>query len=256
MGDLSYLDVVNGERIAFCRTEGRGPGILWLGGFRSDMNGTKAQAVAAWAGSKGYANLRFDYFAHGSSTGEFVQGTISRWRDDALAVLDGLAQGPQIVVGSSMGGWIALLLARLRPERFAGLLLIAPAPDFTEVLMWERMPPGARGRLMEDGVLQLPAEYPGPDGPYSITRALIEDGRRHLILGKSFAPPFPVRILHGMADRDVPWQNTLRLVETMEGDVTVTFVKRGDHRLSTPSDLELLERMLETLLTDVEGRKA
>lgn len=250
MAEPHYLDLVTGERIAYRLAEGCGPGILWLGGFRSDMEGTKAQAIAAWAARGGRASLRFDYFGHGRSSGEFVDGTISHWRDDALVVLDRLTREPQIVVASSMGGWIAMLLARLRPECVAGLLLIAPATDFTELLMWDRMPPDVRRELMERGVWQLTSEY--SEDTYPITRALIEDGRRNLVLQERISLSFPVRILHGMADRDVPWQNSLKLAEAIEGNVTVTLVKRGDHRLSTPTDLVLIEDTLQGLVKDVE----
>jgi pimeloyl-ACP methyl ester carboxylesterase len=248
MANPLVLDLLNGERVAYQFQEGRGPGILWLGGFHSDMNGIKAQALGAWGARTGRAILRFDYFGHGASSGDFRQGTISRWRDDALAVLDRLAEGPQILVGSSMGGWIALLLARVRPERIAGMLLLAPAADFTEVLMWERMPEDIRRQILEEGSWLRPTEY---EEPYPITRALIEDGRRNLVLGGTFAPQFPVRIVHGMADADVPWQHTLRVAETIEGDVTVALVKNSDHRLSTPRDIRLIERTLEGLVEEV-----
>ncbi|HUO97409.1 MAG TPA: alpha/beta hydrolase [Rhizomicrobium sp.] len=248
MPDPSFLNLVNGERVAYRCREGRGPGVLWLGGFHSDMNGNKAQALAAWGARTGRAFLRFDYFGHGASSGEFRQGTLSRWRDDALAVLDRVAQGPQVIVGSSMGGWIALMLARLRPERIAGMVLIAPAADFTEVLMWERMPPEIRRQILEEGCWLRPV----PDAePYPVTRALIEDGRSNLVLTSKIAPQFPVRILHGLADTDVPWQHGVRVAETIEGDVTVTLVKGSDHRMSGPRELELIERTLGILLEDI-----
>jgi len=249
MADQNFLELVNGEKIAYRLAAGRGPGVLWLGGYHSDMNGTKAQAVAAWAARKGRASLRFDYFGHGASSGDFRVGTISRWRDDALAVLDKLAEGPQILAGSSMGGWIAMLLARLRPERIAGLLLIAPAADFTEVLMWNAMPEEMRRRIMEEGYLLRQ----GDDGEsYPVTREIIEDGRNNLVLGSTIAPDYPVRILHGMADADVPWRHGLKAAESFRGDVTMTLVQRADHRLSAPADIALIERTLDGLAEDTK----
>jgi pimeloyl-ACP methyl ester carboxylesterase len=247
MADLEFLTLVNGDRIAYQRTEGRGPGILWLGGFHSDMHGTKAEAVAAWAARRGRAVLRFDYFGHGLSSGDFRNGTISHWRDNALAVLDTLAKGPQILVASSMGGWIAMLLAHRRPERIAGLLLIAPAADFTEALMWQRMPEDVRRQVVETGSWLYEPEN---DEPYPITRGLIEDGRSNLVLHSTLEPAYPVRILHGMADTDVPWQHGLKLAETIKGDVRFTLVQKATHRLSTPSDLKLIERTLDGLTED------
>jgi pimeloyl-ACP methyl ester carboxylesterase len=250
MIEPSYLDR-GGERLAYAKRGGAGPGIVWLGGFRSDMEGTKAQAVDAWAARSGCACLRFDYFGHGRSSGDFLQGTIARWRDDALAVLDALTEGPQILVGSSMGGWIAMLVAKARPQRLAGLVLIAPASDFTEALMWEQMPEEARHAVLQDGVWQR--ESATAEECYPIARALIEDGRRNLILDERHALPFPVRILQGMADLDVPWQHALKLAGVIDGDVTVTLLKNGDHRLSKPSELMLLERTLAGLVEDVSA---
>jgi pimeloyl-ACP methyl ester carboxylesterase len=248
MAEPNFLALVNGDRIAYHLAEGRGPGILWLGGFHSDMHGTKAEAVADWAARRGRASLRFDYFGHGQSSGDFRDGTISRWRDNALAVLDRLANGPQILVASSMGGWIAMLLARLRPERIAGLLLLAPAADFTEVLMWQHMPEEVRRQVVEQGSW---LHQPENDEPYPITRALIEDGRNNLVLNSTLEPAYPVRILHGMADTDVPWQHGLKLAETIKGDVSFTLVQQATHRLSRPSDLKLIERTLDGLAEDI-----
>jgi len=250
MTDPAYLSRLDGERVAHRRTPGSGPGILWLGGFRSDMNGTKAEHLAAWAERNGRPFLRFDYFGHGASSGAFEDGTISRWRDDALAVLDALTEGPQILVASSMGGWIATLLAEARPERIAAMVLIAPAPDLTEVLMWDRMPPDVRRAIAEDGFWQYQPD--GADG-YPITRALIEDGRNCLVLGKTINAPGPVRILHGDADQDVPWQHGLRLMDVLTGDVTFTLVKGADHRLSTAANLALIVRTVESVLKDLES---
>ena len=236
----------DGETIAYLKRGGKSPGVVWLGGFHSDMNGTKAQALDAWAEARGRAYLRFDYFGHGASSGEFRNGTITRWRDDALAVLHKLCDGPQVLVGSSMGAWIALLAARARPENIAALLLLAPAADFTEALIWARMTPDIRREVMERGAWQRPSAY--GDGPYPITRALIEDGRRHLLLDQPIEIGCPVHILQGMKDPDVPWQHALKLVEKLAGNPALTLIKNGDHRLSTPEDVALITHTLETIL--------
>jgi pimeloyl-ACP methyl ester carboxylesterase len=241
----------DGETIAYLRRGGKSPGVLWLGGFRSDMTGTKAEALDRWAASRGRAYLRFDYYGHGSSSGEFRDGTITRWRDDALAVLDRLCERPQVLVGSSMGAWIALLAGRARPEKVAALLLIAPAVDFTEALMWARMSPEIRREIMERGEWLRPSSY--GDGPYPITRALIEDGRRHLLLHAPIPIACPVHILQGMHDPDVPWQHALKFVEKLSGNPVLTLIKEGDHRLSTPFDLARITAALEALLADSTG---
>ena len=250
MTDPAYLPCQDGEQIAYHRVAGRGPGLVWLGGFQSDMNGTKAQAIAAFAAREGRACLKFDYFGHGASSGAFENGTISRWRDDAVAVLDSLTEGPQVLVASSMGGWIAMMLAAARPERIAAMVLIAPAPDFTEVLMWDRMPPDVRRAIAQDGCWQYQPD--GGEG-YPITRALIEDGRNCLVLDKTLNLAGPVRILHGEADKDVPWQHGLRLMDVLTGDVTFTLVKGADHRLSSAANLALIVRTLEGVLQDLES---
>ncbi len=249
MVDPQFHDHVNGERVAYHRSDGRNPGILWLGGYHSDMNGVKAQAVAEWAVRNGRACLRFDYFGHGRSSGDIRHGTISRWRDDALAVLDGLAEGPQILVASSMGGWIAMLLARLRPERLVGILLIAPAPDFTEELMWSKMSEDIRRQILEQGFWLRSSEY---EEPYPVTRELIEDGRSNLVLRCPLGLQVPVRILHGTADRDVPWQHGLRAMDVFDGDVAFTLVKGADHRMSSPGNLKSILAALDGLIKDVE----
>jgi pimeloyl-ACP methyl ester carboxylesterase len=234
------------ETIAYLKRGGKSPGVVWLGGFHSDMNGTKAQALDAWAQATGRAYLRFDYFGHGASSGAFRDGTITRWRDDALAVLDRLCDGPQVLVGSSMGAWIALLVARARPEKVAALLLLAPAVDFTEALIWARMSPDIRREIMERGEWQRPSSY--GDGPYPIRRTLIEDGRRHLLLDSPIKVDGPVHILQGMNDPDVPWQHALKLVEKLSGDPILTLIKNGDHRLSTPEDLARVAQTLDAIL--------
>ncbi|WP_428032270.1 alpha/beta hydrolase [Ancylobacter sp.] len=232
------------RQIALRVTPGRStpthPGVLWCGGFLSDMRGTKAEALAEWGARTDRCVTRFDYSGHGESSGAFEQGTISRWAEDAFAVFDRATQGPQIVVGSSMGGWIALLLARAlaaRGEtgRLAALVLIAPAPDFTDELMWKAMPDEVRAAIMAEGRWVRPSQY---GSGQVITRALIEDGRRNLVLGAPFAVGCPVRILQGVADPDVPWQHALRLVTCLaEDDVVLSLIKDGDHRLSRPEDL-------------------
>jgi len=236
----------DGTPLAFRRLEGSAPGIVFLGGFHSDMTGTKAQFLAEWCAARGRAFLRLDYGGHGASGGRFEDGTIGRWAADAEAALLHLTRGPQILVGSSMGGWIALLLALRHTARVRALVGIAPAPDFTEDLMWAEMPEHVRQAIMTEGQWLRPSAY--GEG-YPITRALIEDGRRHLLLRTPITLDLPVRLLHGQADADVPWQHSLRIAEQFTGqDVQVTLVKGGDHRLSSPADLSLLGRTLEALL--------
>ena len=233
-----------GYRLAYRRVEGCGPTVVWLGGFRSDMIGEKAMAVAAWAEGAGCACVRFDYFGHGESEGRFEDGTIGRWREDALAVIDALTEGPLVLVGSSMGGWIAGLVALARPGRVKAMVLIAPAADFTFALMEAEMPPEARAEMAATGVWLRPSDY---GDPYPITRALIEDGRAWTVLptsdGEHIPIHAPVRVLHGGLDPDVPWAHGLRLAEALETpDVIFTLVKDGDHRLSRPQDLDRLVR--------------
>jgi hypothetical protein len=239
-----FLDL-EGEQIAWRAVDGAGPTVVWLGGFRSDMTGTKAQALADWATSRGRACLRFDYFAHGASSGDFLQGTVTRWRADALAVLDRLSEGPLILVGSSMGGWLACLAALARPERVAGLVLIAPAADFTERLIWAGMDAAARRAVEEDGVWLRPSAY---GDPYPISRALIEDGARWSILPGPVGITAPVRILQGGADPDVPWRHALALAEAIEShDLVFTLIRDGDHRLSRPRDIARLIAAVEDI---------
>lgn len=222
------------------------PGIVFLGGFASDMTGSKAMALDAYCAATGRAFVRFDYRGHGQSSGRFVDGTIGRWRDDALAVIDQLTEGPQILVGSSMGGWLMLLCALARPDRVAGLIGIAAAPDFTEELMWAKMDAAMQAQLMRDGRVEEPSAY--ADEPYVITRDLIEDGRRHLLLHRAIPLTQPVRLLHGQADDDVPFTVSLRAAERLAGrDVIVTLIKDGDHRLSRPQDLDRLMLAVEDL---------
>jgi pimeloyl-ACP methyl ester carboxylesterase len=245
--DPAILARPDGATIVYHRLAGEPPGIVFLGGFRSDMTGTKALFLKDYCRRRGRAFVRFDYFGHGASSGDLAQGTIGRWRDDAIGVIDSLTTGPQILVGSSMGGWIMLLAALARPGRMAGLVGIAGAPDFTEELLWPRLSPAQREEIIERGAVVLPSGY-DPAG-YLYTRALIEDGRRHLLLRAPVALDLPVRLLHGLADESVPWQLSLRLAERLASqDVAVTLVKDGDHRLSTPADLARLGQTLDALI--------
>ncbi|MBW8811879.1 MAG: alpha/beta hydrolase [Caulobacterales bacterium] len=239
-----FLARPDGERLAWRRVAGAGPTVVWLGGFKSDMAGTKAQALADWARQAGRGYVRFDYFGHGESSGAFVAGTITRWREDALAVIDELTRGQLVLVGSSMGGWIACLAALARPERIRALVLVAPAADFTETLMAPEIPPEGRAALAANGVWLRPSEY---GEPYPISRALLEDGARWSILGGEPIPlEIPVRILQGGEDPDVPWRHALELAQTLKGDdVVFSLIKDGDHRLSRPHDLARLIAAVE-----------
>jgi pimeloyl-ACP methyl ester carboxylesterase len=240
------LDRGDGTHLAWIRSPGHGPTVVFLPGYRSDMAGEKATMLAAFCAARGQAMLRFDYSGHGVSDGAFEDGTIGIWAADALAVIDATTEGPLLLVGSSMGGWIALLTARARPARVVGLVGIAAAPDFTEALMWNAMAPPERATLLRDGVLRVPSQY---GEPYAITLALIEDGRNHLLLDAPIAIACPIRLLHGQRDPDVPWETALRIAERVTAeDVRVNLVKDGDHRLSRPQDLLLLRETIASLL--------
>jgi pimeloyl-ACP methyl ester carboxylesterase len=229
--------------IAVLRRAGAGPSVVWLGGFRSEMTATKATALDEWGARAGRAVLRFDYSGHGASGGAFEDGTVGRWTEDALAAL-ALAGPAPVLVGSSMGGWIALLAARRLAAPPSGLVLIAPAVDFTEDLMWATFPEEVRHKIMTAGRWMRPTDY-APE-PYPVTRELIEDGRRHLMLGGPIRVGAPVHVLQGMRDPDVPWPHTMRLVERLaEDDVVVTLIKDGDHRLSREEDLARLIEAVE-----------
>ena len=245
---LKFLPVGTGKggrQIAARAREGAPPGLFWLGGLKSDMKGTKAEALDQWAREKGRAIVRFDYSGHGESGGDLLDGTIGRWLEDSRAVFDALCRGPQVAIGSSMGGWLALLLSAELAQRphpyasLAGLVLIAPAVDFTEELMWKRFSPEVRREIEQNGVWARPSQY--SEEPYPITRALIEEGRNHLLFGGMIETGCPVRILQGVQDADVPWQHALELsARFARDDVVVTMVKDGDHRLSRPEDIERL----------------
>ncbi len=232
--------------MAYARTEGRGPTIVFLGGFRSDMTGTKAVALEAWANKSGRAFLRFDYLGHGQSSGRFEDGTIGRWLDDSLAVIDTLTTGKLVLVGSSMGGWLSLLVALQRPERLSGLVLIAAAPDFTERMLLKGLSPAEQEKLQREGRLERPSQY-SPE-PSVFTWKLIEEGRNHLVLDKQLAVRCPVRLLHGQSDPDVPWEYSLQIARHLDApEVITTFVKGGDHRLSSPADIARLIATVEEL---------
>lgn len=236
----------DGVALAWVRTPGRGPWTVFLPGYKSDMQGAKALEMEAFCTAHGLACLRLNYSGHGASGGAFTDGTIGRWTDDALLLVDRLTEGPLVLAGSSMGGWIALNVALARPERVQALIGIAAAPDFTEDLMWAAMMPHERAQLQRDGVLPVPSAY---GDPYPVTLALIEDGRRRLLLRGPVPLRCPVRLLQGMRDADVPWETAMRLADRLESaDVQVTLVRDGDHRLSRPGDLALLRRTLAGLL--------
>lgn len=233
------------RRIAVRAREGDLPGLFWLGGFKSDMRGTKAVALDAWAAEHHRACVRFDYSGHGESGGDFASGTIGCWLEESVAVFERFCVGPQVVIGSSMGGWMALLLARQLARRkeqqkasrasLAGLVLIAPAPDFTEELMWKGFSPEIRRQIETTGAWLRPSEY---GDPYPITRNLIEDGRNHLLLGGAIEVGCPVHILQGAQDPDVPWKHAFALAHRLPADdVVLTMIQDGDHRLSRPQDI-------------------
>lgn len=240
------LNRPDGESLAWRRVEGRGPTVVWLGGFRSDMGGAKAEALAQALAARGVGYLRFDYFAHGESSGRWEEATIGRWREDALAVIDALTEGELVLVGSSMGGWMACLAALARPERVKAMVLIAPAPDFTEALMRPALPPEAVRELDLNGSWMVVSEY-GP--PYALTRRFLDEGRDWTILRDWVAIDVPVRILQGGRDPDVPWGHALELAERLRSeDVVFTLIKDGDHRLSRPQDIERLIATVEALV--------
>lgn len=238
----------NGETVAYHHTPGASPGILFCSGFNSDMQGNKALALDAWCKEQGRQFTRFDYYGHGRSSGDACDGTIGRWRDDALAILDEVTTSPQLVVGSSMGGWIMLLTAVARPSRVMGLVGIAAAPDFTERMRMQRLDKVQLQQLAETGYCDLPNDY--DDGePYRISRQLLDEGRNHLLLEAEIPIDAPVRLIHGQCDEDVPWEHSLLLVEKLRSeDVEVQLVKSGDHRLSEPADLRRLMQTIESLL--------
>ncbi len=247
----TYLDTPQGRRIACHRSDGTGPGIVFLGGFMSDMQGTKAVHLEAAARAQGRAFLRLDYSGHGASSGAFEDGCISDWTADAVAVIEAQTEGPQVLIGSSMGGWIALLIARQMPDRVAGLVTVAAAPDFTEDSMWAGMNDITRAKLTREGRIFLPSDY---DAPYTITRHLIEDGRENLVLREPLELPFPVRFLQGTADNDVDVSVALSLLDHAQGaDLRLTLVDGADHSFSSPDCLQLIEAALDEVTARALG---
>ncbi len=251
MTEPSILNAPNGRRLAYHRTKGAGPGVVFLGGFKSDMDGTKALHLETWCRALGRAFLRFDYSGHGQSSGDFEDGSIGDWAEDAMTAISSLTDGPQILVGSSMGGWISLLVARAMPERVAGLVGIAAAPDFTEDGFWSDFTEDQRQIVMDEGRIALPSDY--SDEPYIITKRLIEDGRGHLVLRSPLSLPFPVRLLQGDADEDVSIDRPLKLLAHADcPDMRVTLMKGADHRFSSPDCLALTEQTILDVLNHAQ----
>ena len=230
----------NGTSIAYNKLEGNLPGLIFMSGFMSDMNGSKALALEQHCQEQGLAFLRFDYMGHGNSSGNFADGTIGLWAQNALIAFDELTEGPQIIVGSSMGGWMMILTALSRPERVAGLVGIAAAPDFTEDLLPKQLTEIQLSKIQEDGFVVIPSEY---EIPYTITKKLLDDGTQHLVLRNEIPLDCPVRLLHGLEDTSVPWKTALKIQNMVRSkDVEVTLIKNGDHRLSREEDLEKLKK--------------
>lgn len=249
MTEPNYLNTPQGRRLAYHQSPGTGPGIVFLGGFMSDMQGTKAVYLEDWCRAQGRAFLRFDYSGHGESGGAFEDGCIGDWAQDAAAAITALTEGPQVLVGSSMGGWISLLTCRAMPERVAGLVTIAAAPDFTEDSMWAGFDAAQRAALMAEGAIVIPSDY---GDPYTITRGLIEDGRNQLVLRDPLPLPFPVRMLQGTEDTAVEMSVATRLLTHADGpDIRLTLVKGSDHRFSEPADLKLIEQAIHEVLEAV-----
>lgn len=254
MTALQYLDMPDGERVAYHQTHGEGPGLIWCGGLKSDMEGGKATFLHDWCKSQGRAFLRFDYFGHGQSSGAFTAGCISRWASDTRYVLETLTKGPQILVGSSMGGWASLMTAMARPDLVAGLLLIAPAPDFTEKLMWPRFTPEIQKEILQNGIYYEPSDY---GDPMELTLKLIEDGRENLIMDAPIDFFGPVHILQGMRDDPVPWQHAQKLLTLIQSEhMELTLVKDGDHSLSRPEDLTRLKDSAARLIARLDAGHA
>jgi len=246
MSKSAIFESKSGRKIAYHKTIGTEPGVVFLGGFKSDMQGTKATYLESWAHDKGRAFLRFDYSGHGQSSGRFEDGCIGAWADDAQEVIEHLTEGPQILVGSSMGGWIALLMAKLIPQKISGLVGIAAAPDFTEDSMWDGFSEVQKNAIMIDGQLALESEY--SDEPYIITKKLIEDGRNQLVLRAPLKLPFPVRFLHGTADADVNISVALQILDHVSGDdVQLTLVKGANHSFSEPENLTMIRRAIHAI---------
>jgi pimeloyl-ACP methyl ester carboxylesterase len=252
MSKSAFFETSNNRQIAYHKTDGTGPGVVFLGGFKSDMDGTKAIYLEEWAKSKDRAFLRFDYSGHGQSSGEFVDGCIGDWADDAQEAILGLTDGPQILVGSSMGGWLALLMAKRIPQKVVGLVGIAAAPDFTEDSMWANFSDDHKITIVSEGQLALENDY--SDEPYIITQKLIEDGRNQLVLRDPLDLPFPVRLLHGTDDADVDMSVPLRLIKHVSGDdIHLSLIKGADHRFSEPDNLAMIRRAIHSVTMKVSA---
>ena len=250
MTNTQFFESPHGTKIAYNRLKGRGPGVMFLGGFKSDQEGSKALALEAWCKREGRAFVRFDYQGHGQSSGKFKDGTIGLWAKDAIAVIDALTEGPQILVGSSMGGWIAMLAAKVRPARIKGFVGIAAAPDFT-VRMWNNeFDEATRKEVLTQGYMERPCDY--GDDPYIITRALIEDGFQNRVIAGPLNLDMPVRLIQGTKDTDVPWQTAQLIADRLTGDdVEILLVPGGDHRLSRDIDLKRLVRVVGGLIEEI-----
>ena len=250
--EIEYLEVPGRHRLAFRYSPGGQPSVVFLGGFLSDMEGSKATALEAFCRHRGQAYLRLDYSGHGHSGGRFEDGTISSWRDDALAIIDAVTEGPVLLIGSSMGGWLALLVALSRPERVVGLIGLAAAPDFTEELMWGQFDPAQRRQLMSRGLVELPSNYAEP---YPITKALVEDGRQNLLMEGPIELGIPVRLIQGGDDPDVPAEMPERIAARLtSGDVQIQIIDGGGHSLSRDRDIAAIHSVLTALLEDLEAK--
>ena len=249
---MKFLTTETGRRLAYVQTSGAGPGLVFLGGFMSDMSGTKALHLESWCQAQGRAFLRFDYSGHGASSEAFTDGCIGDWAEDAQASIETLTHGPQILVGSSMGGWISLLIAQRIPARVAGLITIAAAPDFTEDGFWASFNSNIRKCLTREGVVHIPSNY---GDPYPITKRLIEDGRTHLLLRKPLEFSFPIRLLQGDEDKDVSVELANKLFAHIKGpDVQLLLLKGADHRFSASNELALTEATILNVIDAIKRR--
>lgn len=245
--EIKFIDGPNGHRLGYKYRDGNGPCLVWLCGFHSDMSGSKANKMDEVAKNNNIKSLRFDYSGTGVSNGEFEQGTISKWLNDAAFIINSQNNGEIILVGSSMGGWIALLLFKIFKEKIKAIVLIAPAPDFTQDLMWNKFSDGIKGEIIQNGYWLRPSPY--DENGYKITRELIDDGKTNLILNENIDINVPIRILHGMNDEDVPFMRSIELIQKLKSDdVELTLVKNGDHRLSSDENLNLLYQTIEKII--------
>jgi len=249
--ELKFLSTKSGDKIAYKMSSGRGPTLIWCGGLKSDMEGGKATHLHDWAIQEKRNYIRFDYFGHGQSTGLFRDGTISQWSNDVVQIMDELTMDDVILIGSSMGGWASLLAALKRSKKVKALILIAPAPDFTEKLMWKNWTDEQRETLINDGILYVPSDY---EEPYEYSQTLMEDGRVNQILDNPIKFDGPVKILQGAQDAVVPWEHSKKIVDMITSpDVDYTLVKNGDHSLSSPEDLTRLVSVVQALCDKIEG---